>query len=90
MAPGFDEDAQGDVVAISDGLTFARLRAAGEGVLVSLPVDVTTLEDPRRFAVIGQDGDGGPSAEVTLLSSEDIPYVARLVFQSYQACLSDA
>jgi len=90
LAPGFDEDAQGDVVAISDGLTFARLRAAGEGVLVSLPVDVTTLEDPRRFAVIGQDGDGGPSAEVTLLSSEDIPYVARLVFQSYQACLSDA
>ena len=89
LAPGFEEETQGDIVAFSDGLTFARLQAVGEGLLVWLPVDVTTLEDPRRLAIIGHSEDGGPSTEIALLSGEDVPYVARLVFQSYQTFFSD-
>ena len=90
LAPGFEEEARGDEVAFADGLTFARLRAAGESVSVSLPVDVTTLEDPRRLAAIGHGEDGGPCTQISLLSADDVPYVGRLVFQSYQACLTDA
>ena len=90
LAPGFEEEVQNDVVAFADGLVFARLRAEGGGISVSLPLDAATLEDARRLTHQGRGQDGGPSTEIFLLSGEDVSYVAGLVFQSYQACLVNA